>query len=239
MQSYLGEYPGSRSNSDKKFLRAVQSFIDQKDKNSELIIVSDSCQITHELYHSNFKSNERIKYVYVDKNVPNMYEGDIKYYRGLPREVGRSLVTGDVTTYMDSDDFLLPENSDILSKVWQVNNIATAIVNRSWYDNVDGIQFDPYFDELSNQVKKEVSINGLGGKWYATRMEIKNGKVSYVYTPWLLSHKSDAKTKWRDVVGKGMSEDVLFGKQLLDEGMSLHIELPIYVRCHYPNRWDY
>ena len=50
MQAYLGEYPGSRSDSDKKFLRAVYSFIEQDDKNSELIIVSDGCKIVDELY---------------------------------------------------------------------------------------------------------------------------------------------------------------------------------------------
>ena len=38
MQSYLGNYPGSRKDSHSKFLRAVQSFQNQLYKNCELII---------------------------------------------------------------------------------------------------------------------------------------------------------------------------------------------------------
>lgn len=238
MQSYLGEYPGSRSDSDKKFLRAVQSFIDQTNKNSELVIVSDGCEITHKLYYNHFKENDRIKYVYVDKNTPNMYEGDVKYYRGLPREVGRTLATGEITTYMDSDDFLLPEHCAILSKYWQVNKQATSIINRSWYDNIKSLEYESYNGEIrTNTEFKEVE--GLEGKWYSTKLKNEGNVVHYIYTPWLLSHKSDIKTKWRDVVGEGLSEDVVFGKQVLDEGISLHIEYPLYVRCHYHGRWDY
>ena len=106
MQSYLGQYPGSRSDSSTKFIRAVQSFLDQTHKDSELIIVSDGCEKTHQLYYELYKSEPRIKYVYVDKDTPNMYEGEVKYYRGLPRQIARSLVTGEITTYMDSDDYV-------------------------------------------------------------------------------------------------------------------------------------
>ena len=41
MQSYLGEYPGARSNPKYKFVRAVNSFLLQKHPDKELIIVSD------------------------------------------------------------------------------------------------------------------------------------------------------------------------------------------------------
>ena len=68
MQVYLGKYPGSRSNPVKKFTRAVQSFIDQTYSNSELIIISDGCQIVHDIYHKYYKDNTRIKYAYLDKD---------------------------------------------------------------------------------------------------------------------------------------------------------------------------
>jgi len=118
MQSYLGEYPGSSSNSDKKFLRAVESFINQTDKDSELVIVSDGCEITHNLYYKHFKSNDRIKYVYVDKDTPNMYEGEKKFFRGLPREVGRVIATGEVVSYMDSDDIIIEKYIEYLKYFW-------------------------------------------------------------------------------------------------------------------------
>ena len=54
MQSYLGDYPGSRTEPERKFVRAVNSFLNQTNKNSELIIVSDNCKITEKLYKENF-----------------------------------------------------------------------------------------------------------------------------------------------------------------------------------------
>ena len=52
MQSYLGEYEGSRENADKKFIRAVKSFlaINEKDPRTQLVIASDGCEITHKLW---------------------------------------------------------------------------------------------------------------------------------------------------------------------------------------------
>jgi glycosyltransferase involved in cell wall biosynthesis len=111
MQAYLGDYPGSRSNSIDKFIRAITTFKAQTYSNSELIIVSDGCNIVHETYNSQFKLDPQIKYAFVDKKgIPNMYElvDGQKYYRGIPRQVGVTLADGDLITYMDSDDFLLP-----------------------------------------------------------------------------------------------------------------------------------
>ena len=93
MQSYLGEYEGSRANSDKKFIRAVKSFLAIPDERTQLVIASDGCEITHKLYYKHFKKEPRIEYVYVDKNTPKMYEkskdgSNNQYYRGLPRQAG-------------------------------------------------------------------------------------------------------------------------------------------------------
>jgi len=242
MQSYLGKYPGSRSDSDKKFLRAVQSFIDQEDKNSELIIVSDSCEITHKLYNKHFKKDTRIKYAYIDKDVPNMYEGDIKYYRGMPRQVGRSLVTGEITTYMDSDDFLMKDSTTKLKSVW--NNAYDkfdVLTNISWYDNIKAFDFELEYDQLGDP--DPISIDGLDGKWYSVKLpkDEKTGEISFVRSPWLTSHKSEISTKWRDTNGENninISEDVDFSIRLFKENRVAYMEHPVYVRCHYKNRWD-
>ena len=243
MQSYLGQYPGSRSGSDIKFLRAVQSFIDQEDKNSELIIVSDGCEITHNLYYKHFKDNDRIKYVYVDKDTPNMYEGDIKYYRGFPRQVGRSLVTGEITTYMDSDDFLMKDSTTKLKNVW--NNVYDkfdVLTNISWYDNIKAFDFELEYDQLGDP--DPISIDGLDGKWYSVKLpkDEKTGEIAFVRSPWLTSHKSEISTKWRDTNGENninISEDIDFSIRAFRENRVAYIEEPIYVRCHYNERWDY
>ena len=64
MQSYLGEYEGSRANSDKKFIRAVKSFLAIPDERTQLVIASDGCEITHKLYYKHFKKEQ----VYIDEN---------------------------------------------------------------------------------------------------------------------------------------------------------------------------
>jgi glycosyltransferase involved in cell wall biosynthesis len=238
MQSYLGEYPGSRSDSDKKFLRAVQSFIDQTNKDSELIIVSDGCEITHKLYYEHFKSNDRIKYAYVDKDTRNMYEGEQKYYRGLPRQVGRSLVTGDVTAYMDSDDYIIKDTVNILKSYWVNNKDLDWLINKSWYNNIYG-----KFNKLQGQGDvfhdpkdvKPIKIEGLPSEWYAVK--VINDIV--ITGTAFISHKSSCTTKWEDTIG-AISEDTYFNKRLRKKytsgGVYYH---PYYVRCHYSNLWDY
>ena len=67
MQSYLGDYPGSRKNPEEKFKRAVTSFLNQTSKNNELVIVADGCKITERLWRENYSEESRIKFIYVEK----------------------------------------------------------------------------------------------------------------------------------------------------------------------------
>lgn len=239
MQSYLGEYPGSRTDSSAKFIRAVQSFLDQTHKDSELIIVSDGCDKTHQLYHELYKNEPRIKYVYVDKDTPNMYEGEVKYYRGLPRQIARSLVTGDITTYMDSDDFILPHSAQILSNYWAAaQNKSWALIDR-WYDNEIILQYNTSKD--SNIISEPIlyEFKGLDSKWVLDRMA---HPTLVLQSTWSISHVSDAKSKWKDVVGEVYSEDTAFSKALISEFGTINgflIQTPYYVRCHYTDLWDY
>ena len=65
MASYLLPYPGSASNRDKKFVRAVNSFKKQIYQNKELIIVSDGCPLTVDLYNKFFANDENIKIIQI------------------------------------------------------------------------------------------------------------------------------------------------------------------------------
>jgi glycosyltransferase involved in cell wall biosynthesis len=236
MQSYLGDYPGSRIDSINKFRRAVKSFQNQLYKNCELIIVSDGCSKTHQIYTREFKNDPSIKFILVDKkDTPNMYEANDegkKYYRGFPRRVGVGAATGDLITYMDSDDFLLPEFTFTLVLMYNINTDMKWWINTKWYDNeVANWEDSPQL--FSSDHVDDREIEGLSGKWTETR--VKPGMA--VMSPWLLMHRADCTTKWRDTIET--SEDVDFNRRLRDtykEGMAF--DRPIYVRCHYQGLWD-
>ena len=254
MQSYLGSYPGSRSDSDVKFLRAVKSFLDQRDSRHELIIAADGCDITYNLWKSELKGKPGLKFVYVDKDAPNMYETSGtggKYLRGLPRQVARSLVTGDVTTYMDSDDFLMHNATIILRVHWGhylKNNQGKVIAayTDAWYDNAICSSDDHKWGLQANRLKigEPVKISGLESEWVqVTRIPIA-GTTGGLPVTWLMSHVSGLKTKWRDTVNNELEnnsgEDNIFGVSMLNEAdVICNIGHPYYVRCHYRNAWDF
>jgi len=96
--SYLGDYPNAATNRDKKFVRAVNSFINQTYKGEkELIIVGDGCQQTKEIYEQNWKDNKEI--ILFSSPKQPMYAGGI-------RGIGMKIATGDIITYLDNDDVL-------------------------------------------------------------------------------------------------------------------------------------
>ena len=239
MQAYLGEYPGSRSDSDKKFLRAVQSFIDQDDKDSELIIVSDGCKIVDKLYYQHFKTEDRVKYVYVDKDVPNMYEGkdNEPYYRGFPRQVGRTLSTGDIVSYMDSDDFLRKDAVSIIKLYWEhwlkQDDFKWAMTSR-WIDNQVGIEFwKP--SKSTTTFGEPFKVDGLDGSWVECGMTDPSLVMSATFS---ISHVRDLPVEWVDKIGHP-SEDTVFANKMYNTGKGFIIQKPYYVRCHYSKQWDY
>jgi glycosyltransferase involved in cell wall biosynthesis len=237
MQSYLSEYPGSRINSIDKFRRAIKSFQNQMYKNCELIIVADGCIKTQQVYTREFKNDPSIKFIFVDKDTPNMYEVNSdgnKYYRGFPRRVGVGAATGELITYMDSDDFLLPEFTLTLLLNYNVNKELSWWINTQWYDNENANWEDSPQLFGSNHIN-DVVIEGLDSKW--TKTNVKPGMA--VMSPWLLMHKAECATKWKDTMGP-VSEDSDFNRRLRAEypkGMTFNKS--IYVRCHYRDIWDF
>ena len=236
MQSYLGDYTGSRTDSINKFRRAIKSYQNQLYKNCELIIVSDGCNKTQQIYTREFKNDPTIKFIFVDKkDAPTMYDiadDNQKYYRGIARRIGASAADGTLVTYMDSDDFLLPEFTFTLLLTYNINTEMNWWINTKWYDNSAADWEDtPQLFKTDHNTDK--NIDGLNGKWTIT--SVKPGMA--VMSPWLLMHKAECITKWRDTIG--ISEDVDFNKRLRSEykdGMSF--DRPIYVRCHYAGLWD-
>ena len=246
MQSFLGDYPGSRTNPREKFIRAVNSFLELENVNMcELIIVSDGCQITHDTYHEMFAENDSIKYAYVSKPKLRMYEEDeegSKLYRGLPRQIGRELTESVVTTYLDSDDYLQPNAATILISNWhgaiKTEKGFIMATTHAWYDNVEGGTNPENGLNVQCDSEHPIEIEKLKGKWHKRYIE---GNLSNTST-WSISHLSSVTQKWKDVKkkGDGLNEDGVFFESIRTTGGSVFsIETPYYVRCHYANKWDY
>jgi glycosyltransferase involved in cell wall biosynthesis len=236
MQAYLGDYPGSRINSVDKFIRAVSSFKNQTYENIELIIVSDGCEIVHETYMELFKDDSKIKYAFVDKKgIPNMYEliDGKKYYRGVPRQVGVTLASGELITYMDSDDFLLSNHCELIVREFNKTPNLDFYTNASWYDNV--IATWPETPSMHATNHHELyKIKGLDSEWVISSM--KPGMLTMA--PWLFIHKNVDDIKWRDTTET--SEDVDFNTRFRKKyKVGIQINIPSYIRCHYSELWDY
>lgn len=119
MPSKLSYYEGSSSNREERFIRSVNSFLLNTYPNKELIIVSDNCNITKRIYNEYFKNLNNIKFVYENS------EG--KIFRGLIREIGVKFSNGDIITFLDTDDELLPNHLDIISN--NINNFDWIYMN--------------------------------------------------------------------------------------------------------------
>lgn len=238
MQSYLGYYPGSRKDAARKFMRAVDSFKNQLYKNCELIIVSDDCMETKGLYDVHYKREDNIRHVLVSRQGKEMStyqktEDGHKYFRGYPRRIGVGAITGDLITYMDSDDVLLPEFTLSLMIEYNKNPNADWWVNRSWYDH-SSLVFDGDKTFEDTNLSEKTELTDLPEKWNVTR--VREGLV--VMSPWLFMHKPVSDVVWRDTWG-GVSEDVDFNSRLRKaHPKGAVMDRPTYVRCHFSDKWD-
>jgi len=240
MQSYLGNYPGSRKDPAVKFMRAVKSFQEQLYKNCELIIVADNCEQTKQIYQIHYQHESNIRLVYVSRqpNERNTYVKDregMKYFRGYPRKVGVGAATGDIITYMDSDDYLMPEFTISIMLEYNIAPDAMWWINQAWYDH-SSMEFknDETFEDTLVSEKKVIPEINEKERWNASR--VKPGLV--VMSPWLLVHRPTDKVQWRDTWGS-TSEDADFNSRLRKEYKAGSVfSRPIYVRCHFTDKWD-
>ena len=132
MASYLLPYPGSRNNPDKKFIRAVNSFKKQIYQNKELVIVSDGCPLTIDLFNQYFSNEPNIKLLQIPKQ---------QLYSGAMRNVALDLVDGDIISYLDTDDVLGPKHLQIIVDQFDTDKYDWVFYN-------DYMVIDPTFKKL-------------------------------------------------------------------------------------------
>ena len=255
MQSYLGDYPNSRKNPEFKFVRAVSSFLSQRHLDKELIIISDGCDRTKQIYDMLYSHDPRIKFGYVAKKNKKMYEEEIngnlktRYYSGIPRAVGCSLATGDIICYMDSDDIILPNHLTDLAITWKEHPDSIWCSNslRIVHKNATTLK---NFENAAGFIKdKPINLNNFGydihDPFYIC-ISVPEGKVFTATSS--ISHRKTVKSAWRDVKlvintetkeMEGTSEDNDFFNQLLAEGKGFIQKSASYVVCHFRfGLWD-
>ena len=110
----------NKSEQGPKFIRAVKSFLNQSYLDKELIIVSDGCQLTIELFNNNFKNIENIKLITIDKQ---------PLYSGEMRNIAFKESNGDIITYLDADDIFGKNHLSILAEQFNMDEIDWCYYN--------------------------------------------------------------------------------------------------------------
>lgn len=239
MQSYLGNYPGSRTNAGDKLIRCINSFLAQNYSNCELIIIADGCTQTKSIYNQYYKDYVSVRMAYIEQETSVMYSKSENktFYRGYPRQIGMDMASGDVITYIDSDDYLMPDAALKLQQIWQlsIKNNIKVILNNSWYDNYVAT-YESY--DWYKCVDKNVQISDLPSYWNNIQGV---DRTIMLLSPWALSHTKNISVKWEDIFSTKTSEDVYFINKLFNtypKHQKSIISIPYYVRCHYRGLWD-
>ncbi len=95
MASNLGAYDGCAGQREQKFIRAIESFIDQRYNDKELIIIADGCKITQKIYKEKYLQYPQIQLIKIPKQ---------ELFSGIVRQGGIEMANGKVICYLDTDD---------------------------------------------------------------------------------------------------------------------------------------
>ena len=106
MQSYLGEYPHAAADRENKFIRAVSSVQKQTFEDWEMVIVSDGCELTSQLFIKYIR-DQRIKITCLHKQ---------KMWSGVPRNTGIRLAKGEYIVYLDTDDIFSCDHLETIDR---------------------------------------------------------------------------------------------------------------------------
>ena len=117
--SYLFDYPNGAKNREWKFLRAIESALNQTFKDFEIIIVSDGCIRTKLLFDKHYSSHGFIKLIEIEKQTA---------YSSKVRNAGIENATGEYITYLDTDDMIGKHHLETIAE-----NVSSY--DWIWYDD--------------------------------------------------------------------------------------------------------
>lgn len=221
MMSYLGHYPGARSNPIPKFNRAVQSVVDQTVQDWELIIVSDGCELTNIEYDKYWSNDPRIKLIKTEKS-PSAWPGS-------KRQLGVDAAKGDWIAYLDSDDAYIDHRLQNIHNAIESNPLIDVFFDNVLIYGIDERGFQP----TANGKYFETPL-GLARRYYNAFLdnmplfyrESKEGSVG----TWCIAHRKDISIKWGDLERRG--EDTEFINTLRSNLPYKFVNMSGYVWCH-------
>lgn len=242
MQAYLGDYPGSRIFAREKFVRAVNSFLSQTHPEKELIIVADGCVFTKHIFELVYSSNPLIRLLCIDpKDIPRrpktLTPDGKRYYRGAARALGVRHATGEIVTYLDSDDLILPHYLAQMHTIWKqyperyvwANN-ATRIIHASMVKDFK----DNVAKRVLHQKMVDLAAYGIHDDFFIN-LSVPHATVNCA--SYMLSHRRDMKVQWKDSVEVSEDVDLMQRIQETYPAGYFRIEIPGYVVCH-THTWD-
>lgn len=198
MPSFLGEYQGAASNREMKFERAVGSFLQQSYQDKELIIVSDGCEITNNLVRTKFP-HDCIKLITIEKQVN---------FSGEVRQAGLKQASGDVITYLDTDDYF--------GNNLHLDFIYNAFIN----ENTQWI----YFDDIMKWNPHVESVRDVS---------LEQGRIGTSN----IAHRNYSDLSWKSMDGYGHDWSFILNIMQKYKGVQ-KISGTSYTVCHIPNVAD-
>jgi len=206
MMSYLGEYEGAARDREKKFIRSVDSFLNQEYKNSELIIISDGCEKTRKLYNKNYKKISRVKLV-LSKKKEGVWPGKL-------RQKGIEKAEGDRILYLDSDDYISPKHIKMIDDKF-TPDLDWVVSEGVMIPKKEGVYFNREASTEISSIEWQPSAWGLESIGYICIGNICHNKALDV--------------KWDY---EGLGEDVEFTKKLLSNFTYKKFYSLTYYVCH-------
>lgn len=127
MPSFLGEFEGCAPNREATFVSAIESFLNCKYENSELVIIADGCKKTEDIVMKKYRSqliSSKIVLLKIEKH---------ELFDGRVRQRGLNICKGDWVCYLDTDDLLSPHHLHNLSACVEDTNLDWVYFNAFWY----------------------------------------------------------------------------------------------------------
>lgn len=208
MMSYLGDYEGSANHRKQKFIRAVNSFLSQKYKNIELVIISDGCDQTRKIYEKNFSKFKNIIYVHAERDkTSNKWPGKL-------RQEGIKIASGDRILYLDSDDAISYDHIYNIDKNF-AEDLDWIVCEGIMAPVKDGV---PTINKNFSQISDNTWQKSRWGSSEVDKICIGN-----------ICHNKSLDVSWDH---EGIGEDVMFTKALLKDFKYKKFDAYTYYVCH-------